>query len=247
MNRPLVSPSPPSSPLFGSAPWLTIIAGHYGVGKTNLALNVARDLRAVLPRVTLIDLDIVNPYFRSTDNRAFLEAHKIEVLGPVFGASNLDTPSLSPGIAEAMFEAGPERVVLVDVGGDPDGARALGRFSPTITERPYRFVFVVNLRRPEAATVEDNLKLLRGIEETSGLLVTEILGNTHLKELTTAENVAAAIEPTRALADAAGLPFIGVTVPRALTPKLTPLLTDTPPSPSPNPPLHPIDTLVTVP
>ncbi|MDR0350420.1 MAG: hypothetical protein LBH64_02580, partial [Coriobacteriales bacterium] len=158
--------------------WLTVITGHYGVGKTNLSLNLVRDLRAVAPRVTLVDLDIVNPYFRSTDNKAFLDACDIELLGPVHGASNLDTPSLSPGIDEAIRTAGPERVTLIDVGGDSDGARALGRYSAEIMARPHRVVFVVNLSRPETASAEDNLELLRRIEETSGLAVTELFGNT---------------------------------------------------------------------
>ncbi|MCL1847483.1 MAG: ParA family protein, partial [Coriobacteriia bacterium] len=84
------------------APWLTIITGHYGVGKTNLSLNIARDLCQVTSHVTLVDLDVVNPYFRSTDNRGVLDAYGIRVLGPVYGASNLDTPSLSPGIDDAI-------------------------------------------------------------------------------------------------------------------------------------------------
>jgi hypothetical protein len=199
-----------------SAPWLTLITGHYGVGKTNLSLNLVRDLRAVVPRVTLVDLDIVNPYFRSTDNRAFLDAHDIEMLGPVHGASNLDTPSLSPGIDEAIRTANAEHAVLIDVGGDPDGARALGRFAATIAARPYRLIFVVNLSRPETASVSANLELLRAIETTSGLAATELFGNTHLKEFTTASTVAAAVSPTRALAAAAGLPLVAITAPRPL-------------------------------
>jgi hypothetical protein len=205
-----------SGALFATDPWLTIITGHYGVGKTNLSLNIVRDLSACLPRVTLVDLDIVNPYFRSTDNRAFLDACGVELLGPVHGASNLDTPSLSPGIDEAIRTAGAERAVLIDVGGDPDGARALGRFSALIAERPHRVVFVANLHRPETASVSENLKLLRGIEKTSGLAVTEIFGNTHLKEYTTAADILSTIVNTRAIAAVAGLPLTGITAPRAI-------------------------------
>jgi hypothetical protein len=201
---------------FAVNPWLTIITGHYGVGKTNLSLNIARDLRVEVPRVTLIDLDIVNPYFRSTDNKAFLDAHDIKVLGPVHGASNLDTPSLSPGIDEAIMAAGADHAVVIDVGGDPDGARALGRYAEKIAARPHRVVFVVNLRRLEAGSVTENLELLRGIEVASGLTVTELLGNTHLKELTTAQTIAAAFDSTQALAETARLPLVGIAVPRPL-------------------------------
>ncbi|MCL1848032.1 MAG: ParA family protein [Coriobacteriia bacterium] len=198
------------------APWLTIITGHYGVGKTNLSLNIARDLRLVTPRVTLVDLDVVNPYFRSTDNRGFLDTHGIQVLGPVYGASNLDTPSLSPGIDHAILDAGPGHAVIIDVGGDADGARALGRYAPKIALRPHRLIHVVNLRRPETASVEDNLQVLRDIETTAGLKVTGIIGNTHLKELSTAVDIVAAVRPTCAVAKAAGIPLTSIAVPRAL-------------------------------
>ncbi|MDR3315929.1 MAG: hypothetical protein LBS98_05590, partial [Coriobacteriales bacterium] len=124
----------PTMNLFSGAPHLTLITGHYGAGKTNLALNVARGLRADYERVTLIDLDIVNPYFRCSDNLGFLQAFNIDLLGPVYGtdAPNLDAPSLSPGIGEAMQQASEAHAVVVDVGGDPDGARALARYEPSI-------------------------------------------------------------------------------------------------------------------
>jgi hypothetical protein len=225
---------------------LTIITGHYGVGKTNLSLNLARDVRAQVPRVTLVDLDIVNPYFRSTDNQAFLDACDIEVLGPVHGASNLDTPSLSPGIDRAIRVASEGHAVLIDVGGDPDGARALGRFSETIAARPHQMLFVVNLRRPEAASVADNLALLRGIEETSGLLVTGIFGNTHLKEFTTAAGIAEAVGSTRALAEATGLPLVGIAAPRPLAAEVASLLAAGAPSYG-DAPVYPVDLIVGTP
>jgi hypothetical protein len=229
-----------------TVPGLTIIAGHYGVGKTNLALNLARDVRQRAPRVTLIDLDIVNPYFRTTDNRGFLDAHSIEVLGPVHGASNLDTPSLSPGIDSAIREAGAERVVIIDVGGDPDGARALGRFAALAATRPYHLVLVVNLNRPETASVADNLELLRGIETASGLAVTGLVGNTHLKELTTAEGILKALAPTHELAEAAGVPLLAITVSRPLAAKVEAALGQLGESSSATP-VYPIDPLVGTP
>lgn len=199
---------------FCQAPWLTIVTGHYGVGKTNLSLNIARDIRAVAPKVTLVDLDIVNPYFRTTDNKDFLEAADIRVLGPVYGASNLDSPCLSPGIDEAIIDAGSHHAVVIDVGGDPDGARALGRYTAKIGSRPHRLIHVVNLRRPETVSIEENLELLQSIEAASGLKATEIIGNTHLKELSTVEDIVAALEPTRAIARAAGLPLVAIAAPR---------------------------------
>ncbi|MDR1421786.1 MAG: hypothetical protein LBI64_02855 [Coriobacteriales bacterium] len=212
------------SPIFSTAPWLTIIVGHYGVGKTNLSLNIARDLRALGNKVTLIDLDIVNPYFRSTDNRDFVEQRGIRLLGPVHGATNLDTPSLPPGINEALSAAGEGHAVIVDVGGDPDGARALGRYAAHIKALPHRMVDVVNFSRPEMASVKDNLELLSATELTSGLAHTEIVGNTHLKNLTTAELILASVAPTIEFSQQAHLPLAGITAPRALVAELEALL-----------------------
>ncbi|MDR2196715.1 MAG: hypothetical protein LBO07_01980 [Coriobacteriales bacterium] len=212
--------------IFSTAPWLTIVVGHYGVGKTNLSLNIARDLRKSGVRVTLVDLDIVNPYFRSTDHRAFVEDHGIKLLGPVHGASNLDTPSLPPGIDEAIEAAAEGHAVILDVGGDPDGARALGRYAAHIAARPYRMVNVVNFSRPEMASVENNLELLIATELTSGLANTEVLGNTHLKEFTTAEGILSSVGATVEFAQRARLPLAGITAPRRLAASLTSLLAE---------------------
>lgn len=228
--------------LFDAAPWLTVVTGHYGVGKTNLSLNLARDLRRAGRAVTLVDLDIVNPYFRSTDNQSFLDAEGIRVLGPVYAASNLDTPSLSPGIDEAILGAGHqavggghavsnldfgnEQAVLIDVGGDSDGARALGRYQPNIVAGDYRLVFVVNLHRPETATVAANLELLRGIEETSGLKVSTVIGNSHLKQFSSVDDILATVAATAEIAQQAGAELAAITAPRPLAAELAAKLAD---------------------
>jgi hypothetical protein len=212
--------------IFSTAPWLTIVVGHYGVGKTNLSLNIARDLRESGIKVTLIDIDIVNPYFRSTDNRAYLEQRGIALLGPVFGASNLDTPSLSPGIDEAIAAAKQGHAVIIDVGGDPDGARALGRYAAHINARPHRMVNVVNFSRPEMASVKSNLELLIATELTSGVAHTEVLGNTHLKQFTTARGILSSIAATVEFSGRSHLPLAGVTAPRQLAAQLEGLLAE---------------------
>ena len=235
---------------FTKTPWLTVVTGHYGVGKTNLSLNIARDIRSVVPKVTLVDLDIVNPYFRTTDNKGFLDACDIRVLGPVYGATSLDTPQLTPGIDEAIVDAHEGHAVVLDVGGDPDGARALGRFAAKITSRPHRLSHVVNLRRPETMSVEDNLKLLRAVEATSGLKATEIVGNTHLKELSTAEDIVSAIKPTHEIAAAAGLPLSCIAVPRRLAAQVEAALTEDATTQGLEPysiPIYPVDIIVGTP
>jgi hypothetical protein len=221
---------------------LTIISGHYGAGKTNLALNLARDLRAVGRAVTLVDLDIVNPYFRSSDSLPFLQDLGIRLLGPVYAvnATNLDTPSLQPGIEDAIRAAGdsvvapgpapdaghmlgeggagpaPAPALLIDVGGDPDGARALGRYAALIAAQPYQLLYVVNFNRPETATPELARENLRQIERTSGLRAAAIFANTHLMEESSVQGIVAAAQKAQALAGLLALPLAAIGAPSEL-------------------------------
>jgi hypothetical protein len=225
---------------------LTVLVGPYGAGKTNVALNMARDLRTRYDKVTLIDLDIVNPYFRSSNNRDFLLAHDIHFLGPVYGDSNLDTPSLMPGIDAAIELAGSAHAVILDVGGDPDGARALARYTESFAGRPFRdpyhMFYVVNLNRPGTQTPAENGALLREIEAVSNLEVTHILGNTHLKAESTAANIAKAAAPTKKIADTLGIPLIAITALRELAPNVTSMLKSDPATA--DIPVYPVDTIV---
>jgi len=204
---------------------LTIISGHYGVGKTNLALNLIRrwvgksaaaSTTASATRFTLIDLDVVNPYFRSSDSADWLIRHSVTLLGPSLARSTLDTPALAPGIDEALRRASSEHPVVVDVGGDPDGARALARYNASVAARDYQLIFVANFNRPEVATAEAALAMLRAIEEQSGLKVTALIGNTHLKQLTTVEQVMSTMPELLKLSEMAGVPIIAVTAPEDL-------------------------------
>ena len=108
----------------------TVLVGNYGSGKTELAIAIARRQRAREPegRIALVDLDIVNPYFRSAEQHALLEAEGIEVFMPSFAMSTVDIPAL-PAQIQAVFEQ-PYAHVVIDVGGDDTGATALGRYAP---------------------------------------------------------------------------------------------------------------------
>jgi hypothetical protein len=211
---------------------LYVICGHYGAGKTNLALNIARNSRARYQRLTLVDLDVVNPYFRSTDYREFVEALGIRLIGPVYGGSNLDTPSLSPGIDTAVREASQSHAVIIDVGGDPDGARALARFAGDFFGREqipqYELAFVCNFKRPDTATVDANIALIKEIEQTSKLKVTKVIGNTHLKASTSPQDIACATTLTVELAERLGVELAGITAPRDLAADAQELLTADP-------------------
>lgn len=224
--------------------WLkpvTVVAGHYGVGKTNLAVNLALDAAAAGADVVLVDLDIVNPYFRSSDYTNLLESRGVRVVAPVLAGTSLDSPSLSGRVgtaiewaqgalegasreraaadAEVAGSAGacvPERVVVIDVGGDDVGATALGRFSELVARAPYALLYVVNRYRNLTPSPEDALAVLREIEQKSGLHATAVANNSHLKQETSVEVVGAALDFGQQVAALAGVPLAFATASKSL-------------------------------
>jgi len=197
-----------------------VILGHYGSGKTNLALNIAMQLKRLGREPLLVDLDVVNPYFRSTDFEGLTSLEGIRLMGPVFGNSSLDAPALAPGIDAAIAEATLAHPVILDVGGDPDGARALVRFVPVIKQVSNRLVLaVVNTRRPETQTVAGNLKMLSDLSATTSLGIDALIGNTHLAEFTTLDIVRDSLPLLEQLSAKSGIPLCAVTIPSTLPPQ----------------------------
>ena len=176
---------------------ITLFAGHYGSGKTNIAINYARALRRSGGRVTIADLDIVNPYFRTKDSAAALKAEGIDLVVSDFANSNVDFPALPKEIYAlvASPEVGAEcqtlrAKVVIDVGGDDRGALALGRYVPDIRAGgDYEMLAVVNAARPLTRTARDAVEVLREIEVACQLPFTGVVNNTNLGPQTTAETV----------------------------------------------------------
>lgn len=167
---------------------ITLFAGHYGSGKTNIALNYARLLRRGGACVAVADLDIVNPYFRTKDSAAALAAEGIDLVVSDYANSNVDFPAL-PKEAYALFAGGSTRVV-VDVGGDDRGALSLGRYVDDIrAEGDYEMLAVINRSRPLTATAEETVEVLREIESACSIPFTGIVNNTNLGLQTTAATV----------------------------------------------------------
>ena len=167
---------------------ITLFAGHYGSGKTNIALNYARFLKRRGEKVAVADLDIVNPYFRTKDSAADLAAEGIELVVSEFANSNVDFPALPKEIYALTAERGTK--VVMDIGGDDRGALALGRWAPDIrAENDYEMLAVVNAARPLTRTPQDAVEVLREIEVASQLPFTGIVNNTNLGPQTTAETV----------------------------------------------------------
>lgn len=186
---------------------ITLFAGHYGSGKTNIAVNYAIHLKDMSLPVVIADLDIVNPYFRTKDSEDELKAKGIELLCSEFAGSNLDIPALP----QTMYRAVQDRntYAVMDIGGDDVGAVALGRFAPFIKEENnYEMIFVANFFRPLTRTAEDALEIMREIEAASHLEFTAIANNSNLGEDTVAEDVLSTLAEIEKLSKLSSLPVI---------------------------------------
>lgn len=183
---------------------INIITGHYGSGKTEFAINLALKKMSEGKKVTICDLDIVNPYFRTSDVKNFLSQKGINVIASEFASSNVDIPVL-PGEILSVFADSRTEAVL-DVGGDEDGAVALGGFFNYIKNREYRMFFVINTLRPMTANEDDILELAKKIEETSRLKITDIVNNTNLANLTDKNHILESVATVENCAQNMGVP-----------------------------------------
>lgn len=185
---------------------VTLFAGHYGSGKTNIAVNYALLLAREGKRTAIADLDIVNPYFRTKDSGAELAAAGVDLISPQFANSNVDLPAL-PAEAYRLVEDRSLYAVM-DVGGDDRGAYALGRYTPFILEEGnYRMAYVANPCRPLTRTPEEALEVMREIEAAGGLPFTDIVNNANLACETTPETVLRAAGYMEELSRLSGLPL----------------------------------------
>ena len=184
---------------------VTLFAGHYGSGKTNIAVNYALLLAREGKTAAIADLDIVNPYFRTKDSAEELEKAGVELISPQFANSNVDLPAL-PAEAYRLVED-KSLFAVMDIGGDDRGAYALGRYTPFILEEGnYRMAFVANPCRPLTRTPEEALEVMREIEAAGGLPFTAIVNNANLAHETTPETVLAAVPYMERLSELSGLP-----------------------------------------
>ncbi len=198
---------------------VTLFAGHYGSGKTNIAVNYALHLRKQGLPVIIADLDIVNPYFRTKDSAKELEEAGIEVIASPYANSNLDIPALP----EKMYRVCRDHRVyaVIDVGGDDQGAVALGRYTPEILEEGnYEMIFVANAFRPLTRKPEEALEVMREIEAAGGIPFTAIVNNANLGEETSAEDVLRGEAFCRELSRLSGLPVAFTSIVRELQPHL---------------------------
>ena len=194
---------------------LTLFCGHYGSGKTNIAVNYALKLRKKGLEVTLADLDIVNPYFRSKDSKAELEKAGVKVIALPFANSSVDLPAL-PSEAYSLVQDR-SRYAVLDIGGDDRGAYALGRFVPYILEEnDYEMIYVVNFYRPLTETVDQALEVMGEIEAACGLKFTSVINNSNLGAETTEETVRATSDKVAELCRRSSLSLFATTAEKSI-------------------------------
>lgn len=190
---------------------ITIISGHYGSGKTNIAVNLAFDLKKERENVALADIDIVNPYFRSKDSEEMLEKAGIRLICSEYANSNVDIPALP----QDMYSVTDDKSLfsILDVGGDERGALALGRISPKIREENnFDMLYVVNKFRPLTKDADSAIEVMREIETACGLKFTGIINNSNLGAETKIEDVLSSSQYANEISKLTNLPIVLTTV-----------------------------------
>lgn len=165
-----------------------------------------------------MDLDIVNPYFRTADFAALLAGQKVELIAPMYAGSNLDLPILPPRLASAIGEQ--ELGLIIDVGGDDDGAVALGGFAAKLQKEGYQMLYVINRSRYLIEDVDEEVRLLESIQKCARLTVTGLVNNTNLGGETTPELLLASVPYLREISGRTGIPVAFTTAEKSLCPRL---------------------------
>ncbi len=185
---------------------ITLLCGHYGSGKTNVAVNMAYDLKSQFDGVFIADLDIVNPYFRTKDSQKEFVERGIELICSEYAGSNVDIPALPAEIYSLTDNK--DKYVVIDVGGDDRGAYALGRISPAIREENnYEMLFVINCFRPLTKDAASTIEVMKEIENAANIKFTAIVNNSNLGEETTREDVLKSLGYADEISRISGLPI----------------------------------------
>ena len=186
---------------------IVIVTGHYGSGKTNFSANLAIKLASEGKKVTVADLDLVNPYFRSADFAELFKQHDIELAAPMYANTNLDIPAISFDL-ERIAEA--EGYLIVDVGGDDAGATALGRYADRFNTYldKIEMVYVVNMYRYLTERPEDAIEFMKDIQYTSHMKHTVLVNNSNLGDETTPKVIEDSVGYAEKISEMTGLPLM---------------------------------------
>lgn len=183
---------------------LNIFCGHFGSGKTEVSLNYAVKLANEGKKVTIIDMDNVNPYFRTADARDILAKYGIELIASEFASSNLDMPVVPYEVKKVFCDT--SRTVIFDVGGDDDGAFILGQFNSQLVQEGYKMTLVVSTRRPLTTSCDELYDIATRIERASRLKFTDIANNTNVGKLTTPDILLSGYDEIKKLSEMLDIP-----------------------------------------
>ena len=190
---------------------LTLLCGHYGSGKTNVAVNLAIHLKKQYNNLVVADLDIVNPYFRTKDSLDDFKKHGIELICSEYANTNVDIPALPANMYRLTTDK--NLTAVIDVGGDDRGAYALGRLVPDITaEDNFNMLMVINGYRPLTPDAASTVEVMREIETACNLKFTGLVNNSNIGEETTAEDVLNSMNYAREVSELSSLPIFMTTV-----------------------------------
>lgn len=185
---------------------ITIITGHFGSGKTEFSINYGKYLsKEETRRVCLIDLDIINTYFRLRDQQDHFEKDGIQVISTAFKVTTLDIPALDPAIEGAIVDK--SKRVIIDVGGNPSGARALGRYNHVLDMVGYEQVFVVNANRPETQTPEQVIEFIERTQNQSQTKISLLVNSTHMLKNTSVDDILKGEKLLREVSEKTGIPI----------------------------------------
>lgn len=186
---------------------LVMFAGHYGSGKTNIAVNYAKKLKNDGHKVLIADLDIVNPYFRTKDSEEDFAESGIELIASEYANTNLDIPALPKNINRVVNDK--DTRAVLDIGGDDAGSVVLGRLAPFIcAENDYEMIYVVNFYRPLTPDADEALEVMREIEQASSVKFTAIVNNSNLGPETTVNDIMSTFAETDRLSALSSLPVL---------------------------------------
>ena len=184
---------------------IKVICGHFGSGKTEVAINLAKEKENTI----IVDLDTVNPYYRTAELRGKLESEGIKVIASEFAATNVDISTLPAEIIAVFNHEGPS---IINVGGDDDGAFALGRYKQYFDKRDYELYFVICATRPLTKTADDIIEMMGNIEGASRLKITHLINNTHLAQYTDMETVQKGQKVAEEVSRKTGVPILFTSV-----------------------------------
>lgn len=205
---------------------ITIITGHFGSGKTEISINLALEAKKTNARTAVADLDIVNPYYRVRDAREIFDQNGIELIAPAERLAAADLPIVPGDMGRVIYD--PEYKLIVDAGGDKDGATALGQFYNDWKDMKLEVLFILNANRPYVSTLEGAVETLQKIEAASRLKITGIINNSNVGSETTIQDVEKGLALSKELADQLGIPLLTTMVPEHLSAEIAGIKTESP-------------------